>query len=204
MLVLTRKQNEGILIGSDISVTVINVEGDKVRIGIEAPKNIRVIREELLAEIGMENRLAASSEYTPVTFREVDGARLTCPAAWKQYKRHTLFMRCVFCFLLKLIKYIFLQVRILNAMSNLPYSAEFDSIFRRFKLVYAQLERLRNPMIHREGNQKMQSISDEYLLLFNALTDAEAELMNLRNRLMNVQRSAEELFIGAEIYCRFC
>ncbi|NCB50714.1 MAG: carbon storage regulator [Clostridia bacterium] len=74
MLVLTRKQNEGILIGSDISVTVINVEGDKVRIGIEAPKHIRVIREELLAEIGMENRLAASSEYTPVTFREVDGA----------------------------------------------------------------------------------------------------------------------------------
>ncbi|NCB50715.1 MAG: hypothetical protein EOM54_02360 [Clostridia bacterium] len=46
----------------------------------------------------------------------------------------------------------------------------------------------------------MQSISDEYLLLFNALTDAEAELMNLRNRLMNVQRSAEELFIGAETY----
>jgi len=43
----------------------------------------------------------------------------------------------------------------------------------------------------------MQSISDEYLLLFNALTDAEAELMSLRNRLMNVQRSAEELFIGA-------
>lgn len=46
----------------------------------------------------------------------------------------------------------------------------------------------------------MQSISNEYLLLFNALTDAEAELMNLRNRLMNVQRSAEELFIGAETY----
>ena len=72
MLVLTRKQNEGILIGRDISVTVINVEGDKVRIGIEAPKHISVIREELMAEIGRENRLAASSEYTPVKFRETD------------------------------------------------------------------------------------------------------------------------------------
>ena len=44
----------------------------------------------------------------------------------------------------------------------------------------------------------MQFISEEYLLLFNALTDTEAELMNLRNRLINVQRSAEELFIGAQ------
>ena len=66
MLVLTRKQNEGILIGSDIVVTVINVEGDKVRLGIEAPKNVRVIREELLKEIGQENKMAAHSEYQPI------------------------------------------------------------------------------------------------------------------------------------------
>lgn len=66
MLVLTRKQDEHILIGKDISVTVINVEKDKVRIGIEAPKHIRVIRGELLEEIGQENRLAASSEYVSI------------------------------------------------------------------------------------------------------------------------------------------
>jgi carbon storage regulator len=66
MLVLTRKQNEGILIGNDIVVTVINIEGDKIRLGIEAPKNIRVIREELLKEIGQENRMAAHSEYQPI------------------------------------------------------------------------------------------------------------------------------------------
>lgn len=66
MLVLTRKQNEGILIGNDIKITVINIEGDKIRIGIDAPKNIRVIREELIAEIGQENRMAAQSEYRPI------------------------------------------------------------------------------------------------------------------------------------------
>lgn len=66
MLVLTRKQNEGILIGNDIIVTVINIEGDKIRLGIEAPKNVRVIREELLKEIGLENKMAAHSEYRPI------------------------------------------------------------------------------------------------------------------------------------------
>ena len=66
MLVLTRKQNEGILIGNDITVTVINIDGDKIRLGIEAPKHIRVIREELLQEIGQENRMAAQSRYRPL------------------------------------------------------------------------------------------------------------------------------------------
>jgi carbon storage regulator len=72
MLVLTRKQNEGILIGSDIIVTVINIEGDKIRLGIEAPKNIRVIREELLKEIGAENKMAAHSEYQPIKKKKDD------------------------------------------------------------------------------------------------------------------------------------
>jgi carbon storage regulator len=66
MLVLTRKQNEGILIGSDILVTVIQIDGDKIRLGIEAPKNVRVIRQELTAEIGQENRMAAQSAYIPL------------------------------------------------------------------------------------------------------------------------------------------
>ncbi|HPE16924.1 MAG TPA: carbon storage regulator CsrA [Oscillospiraceae bacterium] len=66
MLVLTRKQNEGILIGSDITVTVISIDGDKIRLGIQAPKSVRVIREELTAEIGQENRMAARSAYFPL------------------------------------------------------------------------------------------------------------------------------------------
>ena len=66
MLVLTRKQNEGILIGSDIVVTVFNIDKDKVRLGIQAPKNIRVIREELIAEIGQENIMAAQSQFLTI------------------------------------------------------------------------------------------------------------------------------------------
>lgn len=72
MLVLTRKQGEGILIGKDISITVIHVDGDKIRLGIDAPRHIRVIREELITEIGQENRMAASSEYVPVEFKVTD------------------------------------------------------------------------------------------------------------------------------------
>ncbi len=63
MLVLTRKQGEGILIGGDIAVTVISIDGDKVRIGIQAPKNVRVIREELTAEFGQENRMQHSQPF---------------------------------------------------------------------------------------------------------------------------------------------
>lgn len=47
MLVLTRKLDESIRIGDDIRITVLRVKGNTVRIGIEAPKHVRVIREEL-------------------------------------------------------------------------------------------------------------------------------------------------------------
>ena len=70
MLVLTRKEEEGILIGKDILITIINIDKDKVRIGIEAPKDIRVIRQELLVEIGLENKIAAQSSYVPVKLNE--------------------------------------------------------------------------------------------------------------------------------------
>lgn len=46
MLVLTRRKNESLLIGDDIVVTIVRVSGDKVRIGIEAPDSVRVIRPE--------------------------------------------------------------------------------------------------------------------------------------------------------------
>ena len=47
MLVLSRKQSERIRLGNDIVVTVVRVAGDKVRLGIEAPANIVVLRDEL-------------------------------------------------------------------------------------------------------------------------------------------------------------
>jgi len=48
MLVLSRKINETILIGDDIKVTLLAVEGDKIKLGIDAPKHIKIFREELL------------------------------------------------------------------------------------------------------------------------------------------------------------
>jgi carbon storage regulator len=48
MLVLTRKTNQSIMIGDEIEITVLSVSGDKVRIGIEAPREISVFRQEVL------------------------------------------------------------------------------------------------------------------------------------------------------------
>lgn len=48
MLVLTRKTDEQILIGDDIRITLVKVRGNSVRLGIDAPKNIRVVRGELM------------------------------------------------------------------------------------------------------------------------------------------------------------
>lgn len=47
MLVLHRKPGESLLIGGDIVITVLEVRGDKVRIGIEAPRDVKVLRDEL-------------------------------------------------------------------------------------------------------------------------------------------------------------
>lgn len=54
MLILTRKKNETIQIGDGISVTVIRVSGNKVRLGISAPRDLRVLRVELESGEGNE------------------------------------------------------------------------------------------------------------------------------------------------------
>ena len=48
MLVLTRKLNESLLIGDEVVITVVDVQGDKVRLGIEAPKEISIARSEIV------------------------------------------------------------------------------------------------------------------------------------------------------------
>jgi len=55
MLVLSRKPGEAIRIGDDIEISVIEVRGDTVRIGINAPRNVPVFRMELLAEVAKTN-----------------------------------------------------------------------------------------------------------------------------------------------------
>jgi len=59
MLVISRKINEKIKIGEDIEITIISVDKNQVRIGIEAPKEITILRSELIEEITKENKKAA-------------------------------------------------------------------------------------------------------------------------------------------------
>ena len=58
MLVLSRHRDESIMIGDDIVVTIVDIRGDKVRLGIEAPSAIPVHRQEVYEAIQRENRKA--------------------------------------------------------------------------------------------------------------------------------------------------
>jgi len=60
MLVLTRKVGEGIIIGDDIRITVIEVKGGGIRLGIEAPAEMKIYRQELYERIGSENKEATT------------------------------------------------------------------------------------------------------------------------------------------------
>jgi carbon storage regulator len=62
MLVLTRKSNQSIMIGDDIEVTVLSIMGEKVRIGIQAPRDIPVFRTEVYLEIKEEREGGAKVE----------------------------------------------------------------------------------------------------------------------------------------------
>ena len=58
MLILSRKLDEKIKIGNDITITIIDVHGDQVKIGVEAPKNVKVFRQEVFDAIQTENKAA--------------------------------------------------------------------------------------------------------------------------------------------------
>jgi len=64
MLILSRKINEKIIIGEDITVSIIEIRGDQVRIGVDAPKSVKVFRQEVFEAIKAENKAASLS--TPV------------------------------------------------------------------------------------------------------------------------------------------
>jgi carbon storage regulator len=61
MLILTRKLGESVLIGNDIVVTVSDIKNGQVKLGISAPKNVTVNREEVVKEIKEENVLSSDS-----------------------------------------------------------------------------------------------------------------------------------------------
>ncbi|MCQ4088156.1 carbon storage regulator CsrA [Saccharibacillus sp. JS10] len=58
MLVLSRKKGESIMIGDDIELTVLSVEGDTIKLGIKAPKQIDIIRKEILVSVQENNQSA--------------------------------------------------------------------------------------------------------------------------------------------------
>ncbi|MFS3127075.1 carbon storage regulator CsrA [Nocardioides sp. Bht2] len=60
MLVLSRKAGESVLVGDDIEVTILEIRGDVVRVGIAAPRSVSVQRAELIAQVTDSNRAAAS------------------------------------------------------------------------------------------------------------------------------------------------
>lgn len=60
MLVLSRRAGESVVVGDNVTVTILEVRGDVVRVGIDAPRSVSVHRAELLAELATSNRDAAS------------------------------------------------------------------------------------------------------------------------------------------------
>lgn len=64
MLALSRKNNESIIIGNDIEITILEIKGDQVKIGITAPKEVSIYRKEIYVQIQESNREAVTNEET--------------------------------------------------------------------------------------------------------------------------------------------
>ena len=60
MLIITRKKGESIMIGDDIEITISKIDDGSVKIGIEAPKNVNILRKELYEEVEKENKEAVN------------------------------------------------------------------------------------------------------------------------------------------------
>lgn len=69
MLVLTRKIDEAIMLGEDVKVSVLGIDGDRVRLGIEAPKSLRIFRMELLQQTKDVNKEATQAPMRDLSFK---------------------------------------------------------------------------------------------------------------------------------------
>ena len=67
MLILTRKTNQGIVLGNEITIRVLSVDGERVKLGITAPPSVLVLREELCEAVRQENESAAEAGPARIT-----------------------------------------------------------------------------------------------------------------------------------------
>ena len=74
MLILTRRVGETVMIGNDVTVTVLGVKGNQVRIGINAPKNVAVHREEIYERIQREKHGESDDKSQEVSKNDVAAA----------------------------------------------------------------------------------------------------------------------------------
>jgi len=61
MLILSRKKDESIMIGEQIEISVVDIKGDQIKLGIKAPRDIKVYRQEVFSAIQQENQAAAKT-----------------------------------------------------------------------------------------------------------------------------------------------
>lgn len=73
MLALTRKMGESLMIGNDVEITIIEVKGNQVKIGIRAPKSVPIYRKEIYLQIQEDNKEVAQQEATPELLQKLLG-----------------------------------------------------------------------------------------------------------------------------------
>lgn len=71
MLALSRRINESIIIGNDIEITILEVKGDQVKIGISAPKSVPIYRKEIYLQIKESNKEAAETSATDEVLKKL-------------------------------------------------------------------------------------------------------------------------------------
>ncbi len=73
MLILTRKPGESLYIGDDVKVTIVEIKGNQIRVGIDAPADLRIYREEIYKQILEENKNAAEAVMSGSALEQLTG-----------------------------------------------------------------------------------------------------------------------------------
>lgn len=76
MLALARKINQSIVIGNDIEITLLEIKGDQIKIGINAPKSVPIYRKEIYEQIQEENKKAAQADVDVASLKNLFGGNI--------------------------------------------------------------------------------------------------------------------------------